>query len=215
MNIIKHKNIFLSVSGLIVLVAVISTVFLGLKPGIDFTSGSLWEFNLPDSVVSKADLESFVTDELGLEQSRITQPGTGGYMIKTKELTEVEHQDFLEQLENKYGTVDELRFDSIGSAVSQELRDKAIWAFIINLIAISAYIAYAFRKVSYPVKSWNNGPKVGMSCFNTSSQAAGFQTSMQMTAPTIITSSFGPTSRNSRNPSGTSNRERLASLTLR
>ncbi len=32
--------------------------------------------------------------------------------------------------------------------------NKALWALGINLFAISLYVAYAFRKVSYPVSSW-------------------------------------------------------------
>ena len=35
-----------------------------------------------------------------------------------------------------------------------ELVNRAFWAIGINLIAISLYVAYAFRKVSYPVSSW-------------------------------------------------------------
>jgi len=53
--------------------------------------------------------------------------------------------------------VTELRFDSIGPSLGKELQRKAFYAIVIVLLAIIAYIAYAFRKVSQPVKSWKYG----------------------------------------------------------
>ncbi len=53
--------------------------------------------------------------------------------------------------------LDEKRFEAIGPAIGQELKVKSIYAIIIVLIAIVLYIAWAFRKVSYPVTSWKYG----------------------------------------------------------
>lgn len=52
---------------------------------------------------------------------------------------------------NSYVT--EKRFDSIGPTIGNELKTSTAWALLIALIAIGAYIAWAFRKVSYPVSS--------------------------------------------------------------
>lgn len=51
----------------------------------------------------------------------------------------------------------ENRFEAIGPAIGQELKSKSIWAILLVLIAIVLYIAWAFRKVSYPVTSWKYG----------------------------------------------------------
>ncbi len=51
----------------------------------------------------------------------------------------------------------EKRFDSIGPVIGQELKQKTIYAIIIALIAIVAYIAWAFRHVSKPISSWKYG----------------------------------------------------------
>jgi len=53
--------------------------------------------------------------------------------------------------------LEELRFDSVGPSIGQELREKSLYATIIVLILIVAYIAYSFRKVSKPVASWKYG----------------------------------------------------------
>lgn len=57
--------------------------------------------------------------------------------------------------ENKYVT--EKSFESIGPVVGNELKTSAIWAILIAITAIILYIAWAFRKVSYPVSSFKYG----------------------------------------------------------
>ncbi|MDP3800311.1 MAG: protein translocase subunit SecF, partial [bacterium] len=66
-------------------------------------------------------------------------------------------EEYFSKLQSKLGPVSELRFDTIGSSIGQELRRKAITAFILVLVGISLYIAFAFRKVSQPVNSWKYG----------------------------------------------------------
>ena len=53
--------------------------------------------------------------------------------------------------------IEELRFDSVGPSIGQELKRKSIAAIIIVLAAIVLYIAWAFRKVSKPIASWKYG----------------------------------------------------------
>jgi len=49
------------------------------------------------------------------------------------------------------------RFESIGPSIGQELKTKAFYSIFIAVIAIILFIAWAFRKVSYPVQSWKYG----------------------------------------------------------
>jgi len=60
-----------------------------------------------------------------------------------------------EETEKTYIT--EKSFDAIGPIIGSELKNTTVWATIIALIGIVAYIAGAFRKVSYPVSSFKYG----------------------------------------------------------
>jgi len=53
--------------------------------------------------------------------------------------------------------VSERRFDSVGPVIGQELKVRSLQALILVILSIMAYIAWAFRKVSWPVKSWKYG----------------------------------------------------------
>lgn len=54
-------------------------------------------------------------------------------------------------------SIEEKRFNSIGPVIGNELKENAVWAIVIALIAIVLYIAFAFRKVSFPVSSFKYG----------------------------------------------------------
>lgn len=159
MNVIKHKWFFLGFSTVLVAASVYGLSVFGLKPGIDFTGGTLWQIEFAatsstPAMVAKADLAT-VLEGAGVKDALITeQEGSGAFLIKTKELTEETHQSLTKAVTEKIGPFTELSFQSIGSVIGSELTTKAFWAFGINLFAIGLYIAYAFRKVSYPVASW-------------------------------------------------------------
>ena len=77
--------------------------------------------------------------------------------IRTKTLEEDVHQNIIKQLTASYGTTTELQYNAIGPAIGEELRQKAVSALIIVFLAILAFIAWSFRKVSAPVQSWKYG----------------------------------------------------------
>ncbi len=68
---------------------------------------------------------------------------------------EIDIESIAETVENN--NIEEKRFDSIGPVIGNELKESAIWAIIIALIAIVLYIGWAFRKVSRPVSSFKYG----------------------------------------------------------
>ncbi|MBT6034276.1 MAG: protein translocase subunit SecF [Candidatus Jacksonbacteria bacterium] len=57
----------------------------------------------------------------------------------------------------KYSHIEELRFESIGPVIGNELKRKALYAILVVVIAIILFIAWSFRKVSEPVSSWKYG----------------------------------------------------------
>lgn len=59
--------------------------------------------------------------------------------------------------ENKVALIEELRYDSVGPSIGEELKRKSVTAIFVVIIAIVLYIAWAFRKVSRPVESWKYG----------------------------------------------------------
>jgi len=156
-RIIHNRKIWFSLSGLLVLGSVVLILTVGLSLGIDFTGGSLLEIRLADTQENISQIESSISKAItNLPEVKIQSSGEAQYFIRTRELTEAEHQLALSSFE-EFGRVDELRFESIGPTLGTELKDKAITALIVASLVIVAYIAWSFRKVSVPVQSWKYG----------------------------------------------------------
>src|SRR3989344_6290566 len=129
MFIIKYKKIFHSLLIVLVLVSVIFIIAFGLKPGIDFKGGALLEVDYSNSSSGRPEvslLENKIKT-LNINQALIQPTGTSGYLIKTRDLSEPEHQILSSSLslDNKYPLL-EKSFTSIGPVVGNELKRKAI-----------------------------------------------------------------------------------------
>ncbi len=156
---IKYSKVWLVISSLITLVCITFVIMWGLKPGIDFTGGSLLELsftNRPESTEIQT-----VFEGLGIKNISIQKTGDNGVIIRTNFLSEEEHQHVVSQLQSELqasgNQVHEDSFQTIGSSISSQLKSKATWAVIFVNLGIIAYVAYAFRKVSRPVASWKYG----------------------------------------------------------
>jgi len=157
-DLIKYKNLFIGISLVMLTLAIISIFTYGFKEGIDFAGGTLWQVRFSSQEVSVPELETYLKTTFGIENLLVTAGSENGVMMsRTNELSENQHQEYMTQLQENFGQVEELRFESIGPVIGAELKSKAIWAFILVLFGISLYIAFAFRKVSYPVSSWKYG----------------------------------------------------------
>jgi preprotein translocase subunit SecF len=157
MFIIKYKKIFLSLSIILIIVSVISIFTFGLKAGIDFKGGALLEVDYAGGRPEISLIENAIKT-LNLNQTLIQPTGENGYIIKTRDLSQSEHETLSKvlTLDNKY-PVSEKGFTSIGPSVGSELARKAILSIIFVIIAIILFITYAFSKVSRPVASWKYG----------------------------------------------------------
>ena len=156
MFIIKNRKIFIGISIALVTFSIASIAYFGLSLGIDFKGGAVMEVNYLDARPSQEELASVVMP-LGIEP--IFQPtGETGYLVKTRDLTDLEHQTLFNALKITDETrVEEISFNSIGPSVGAELKNKAITQIILVCFGIVLFITYAFRKVSKPVSSWKYG----------------------------------------------------------
>ena len=158
MFIIKHKNFFFILSGLLTFAALCSMVFF--RPwnfGIEFTGGSILEVGYPDGRPALEEIKSKL-DEMKWTGTMMQAIGTDGYVIRTKALTEPERQQLISVVsENGTRKIDERRFNSIGPTIGAELQNKAGWAIVCVILAIVLFIAFAFRHVSQPISSWVYG----------------------------------------------------------
>jgi preprotein translocase subunit SecF len=163
-NFIKKRNIWFAISGALVTLSILAIGFLGLEFGIDFTGGSLLEVRVEQQVDNQE--VSAMLAERGYDGARVQSAGESDLLIRTASLSEDEHQKLLGALQENYEGVEEMRFQSIGPTIGQELQRSSLMAVAITLTLIGLYVAWAFRKVSEPVESWKYGILTIMTAFH-------------------------------------------------
>ena len=137
--------------------SIASLFIFGLRIGIDFKGGALTEVVYTGARPLQADLDSALRT-LNLGEIFLQPTGDTGYIIKSRDLTQAEHDLILKTLSSDgKNALQEKSFNSIGPSVGKELTRKAVMAVILVSLAIICFIAFAFRKVSKPVSSWRYG----------------------------------------------------------
>lgn len=182
-NIIQKRKIWLILSGSLVGVSVIFLILWGLDFGLDFTGGSLLEIKFLNKRPALNVVQDALSD-LNLNSLVIQSVDEQEMILRFQDISEETHQKILKQIsdlgsqisdseinkkgktENPKSEIEELRFDSVGPSIGQELKRKSLYAVIIVLIAIVVYIAWAFRKVSIPITSWKYGVAATIALFH-------------------------------------------------
>lgn len=155
MNLIAKRKWWYAISLLIIIPGTISLLVNGLKLGIDFQGGQMLE------VSGKVSQETVtpISDKLELKDVTIISSGENT-MIRYRDEAEPKQQQanrqvLSSQLAQKGNQ--EVRFETVGPAVSADITRNAIISVALAAVAIVLYIAFAFRNVPPPLTSWNFG----------------------------------------------------------
>jgi preprotein translocase subunit SecF len=182
-RIIQKRNYFLTFSITLIVLSIIALFTWGLKLGIDFTGGSLLEVKYNGPVLTVTDVQSGLAS-LNLGSLTVQPIGTDDMVLRFQDTSQAQHVAVIKQLNQLASqklatgkttdTVEELRYDSVGPTVGQELKSKSVTAIFLVNIAILIYVAWAFRKVSKPVASWKYGLSAVIALFHDCIITIGF-----------------------------------------
>ncbi len=103
-NIHKYKKNSLLVSGILFVVSLIALIVFGLKPGIDFTGGSLLEVSFREARPEVVEIQSALK-EVNLDSLLVQPIGDNGYILKMNFIDEETHQRVLTLLREKFTPV--------------------------------------------------------------------------------------------------------------
>jgi len=154
-NFTKYSFVYYIISAILIAGSVACIFVYGLKFGIDFEGGSNMEVQFLEQRPSNEQIQQTLS-EFNLGEIVVQPTGADGALLKFQGVDEAAHQQILAKLNEAY-PIAEKSFQYIGPSVGQELRNKTQIAVALVLLAITIYIALAFRKVSRPVSSWKYG----------------------------------------------------------
>jgi len=180
MFVVKYRKIFFILSTILIALSLYGMFSYGFDLSIDFKGGTLTEVKYTGTMPTLDELNAKIS-ALSFGGFSVRPSGTTNYIIRTKELTQVDRDALSDDLGvgQLSGPVIE-RQNTIGPIAGAELKSKAIKAIAVVVIMIMLFITFAFRKVSEPVSS--NDGSVG----RVSSWKFGFATIVALAHDVII-----------------------------
>lgn len=153
-NILAKKSWYFIISGLIIIPGIISLLLWKVKPAIDFTGGTLIEvkFESANVNIEKENIHT-IAKSTGIDIASIQESGNKTYLLRLKPIDNAKNQTLQKALSEKYGDVQELRYETVGPTIGNETTVNALKAILIASLAIVIYIAIAFREIPKPYSS--------------------------------------------------------------
>jgi preprotein translocase subunit SecF len=157
MDFIGKKRWFFLISGILVIITIVSLVIsqiqLGspLQLGIDFTGGTsmILQFSPP---VEQSQLREEMP-ELGYDEATIQNAGEGNFIIYTREITSDEAKELAGKLGAELDSqVKIIDYYLVSGTVAAETARNAVIAVIIAAVAMMFYIVWAFRRMPSPFR---------------------------------------------------------------
>jgi preprotein translocase subunit SecF len=156
-DIIQKRKYTYWISGVLALLSIAAIAVFGLRLGLDFKGGTMIEVNFAKTPAPQVSEIEAALAPLDLRSLTVQATGDNGAIIRFLASDDAVNGRALEELKKTDADLTVLRTDFIGASVSGDIRKNAIWGTLLSIVAIAAYIAFAFRKVSHPIGSWDYG----------------------------------------------------------
>ena len=156
-QIIQQRKYAYAFSLTVTLLSVAALVLWGLRFGIDFKGGTLLEVQFAVEPTPEVRQVTDALEPLGLQSLTVQPTENRAVLLRYLSSDENANDQVLEKLKGLDSEVKQLRTNFIGGSVSGQIKKNAVSGIVLAVIGIALYIAWAFRRVSAPVTSWEYG----------------------------------------------------------
>jgi len=150
-DLVGKRNWFFLISAIVIIPGIISLAVFGLKPGVDFSSGTAMTLHF-DKTVELGQLRQQLT-VLGYDQAIVQPAGEGEFFIRLPEMSSDQTTKLKDSLQTGLGTA--LTISSlytVSPIVAAGTVRNTFIAVVVAAIGILLYISWAFRKMPNPIR---------------------------------------------------------------
>jgi len=150
-DLVGKRNWFFLISAIVIIPGIISLAVFGLKPGVDFSSGTAMTLHF-DKVVELSQLRQELT-KLGYDQAIVQPAGEGDFFIRLPEISSEQTTNLKDSLQTGLDTTLTVSsLYSVSPTVAAGTVRNTFIAVIVAAIGILLYISWAFRKMPNPIR---------------------------------------------------------------
>jgi preprotein translocase subunit SecF len=154
MNIVSKRLWYFIIAGILALVFIVSLATVGIKTGVEFSSGSILNISFDKPVEQSA--VKLEMDNLGYTTAIIQSAGNSGMdfiiRINATNLDDAAKAKVIGSISDALGTLKVNEFDNVSPMIASETTRNATIAVVVAVVAMLLYIAFAFRKMPSPFK---------------------------------------------------------------
>ena len=159
---VRHRFMFYALSLALILPGVLSLMLPGgIRPGIDFSSGTIMTVRF-DGPVEQTVLRE-VLDDLGHPEAIVQRSDNNSFVIRLRAFEQAltenieagsqsERQVIVAGLTERFGPVEVLSLDSVSPIVAAETVWYSMLAVVAASVGILLYLWWAFRRVPHPIR---------------------------------------------------------------
>ena len=142
-DIMGRRKIWLSISGVALVVALVGIVGHGLNLGVEFTGGRMMEYSTAKPIT--ADQARAAVADAGFPSAEVQRSGASDISVRTGDITNQEQVQIQDALSQVAGKTVKQSDELIGPSLGSELRNKAVIALFIALFVQMVYLAIRFK----------------------------------------------------------------------
>jgi preprotein translocase subunit SecF len=150
-DLVSKRKWFFLFSAVIMVPGIVFLLLGGLRLGIDFSGGTIWELQFKRAITGTEVHDVLAAN--GLESTvQIAEGNTA--LIRTRELKagSEEESRLNNALRAEFGDFTPLQLQTVGPTVGASISQRAIIAVALASIGILLYLAYAFRSAPHPFR---------------------------------------------------------------
>ena len=152
LNFMKYKLAYFLLSLAFLLPGAYFLIRYQLKPALDFTGGTLLEYQLPADSDQPTSLPDFTQTVSSIIQPDSIQPtGPDSFLIRSQSLDQQAKLQLQSALADQYGSITEKRYETIGPTLGRELIKKTLAGVLLAASFILFYVAYRFKDKKYGI----------------------------------------------------------------
>lgn len=151
MKIVQNYKIWFSISLAVMILGLVMAITSGVNLGIDFTGGTLMQFNIGQDFTVEEIKE--ITSTFELEADVLHAGATKQeVIIKTKkDLSNQQRMEVFNAFKEKYGLeeADFRQAQQFGPSMGSEIRNKALISILLASVGMLIYITFRFKSIKF------------------------------------------------------------------
>jgi len=140
---IGHRYIWFTLSGVIMVVAIVALIVQGLNFGIDFTGGTEFDIKVKPGTTISAVRDA--AGSVGFSTAQIQSSGKDTYIVRVPKLDDAQKTKLKDALTAKANMVEVLGINDVGPGWGGQVSRQALIALLVFIAAIVLYISIRFE----------------------------------------------------------------------